>query len=165
YNEMLLNENQEESFMSINSGSSNAPSHTPSINNTLTKYRKVVAVHDYIIEQSDGSTLCKIYHVHFEKKTATSTMTLHFDAKHHSTYLVMNQHPLDIQRFHPYGHKDQAKVDNINKKFIYWVVTDQMPFMLTDSKWFKTFVSALNKKYTLPCRQTIAKRISNGFNS
>ncbi|CAG8683610.1 8072_t:CDS:1 [Ambispora gerdemannii] len=151
YNEMLLNENQEESFTSISSKSSSAPSHTPSINNTLAKRRKVTAVHDYIIEQSDGLTLCKICHVRFGKKTATSTMTRHFDAKHHSTYLVMNQRPLDIQRFHPYGHKDQAKVDDINKKFIHWIVTDQISFMLTDSKWFKTFVSVLNERYILPC--------------
>ncbi|CAG8522126.1 5146_t:CDS:1 [Ambispora gerdemannii] len=75
YNEMLFNENQEESFTSISSGSSSAPSHTPSINNTPTKRMKVTAVHDYIIEQSDGSILCKICRVRFEKKTATSTMT------------------------------------------------------------------------------------------
>ncbi|CAG8653717.1 3865_t:CDS:1, partial [Ambispora gerdemannii] len=157
YNEMLLNENQEESFTLISSGSSSAPSHTPSINNTLAKCRKVAAVHDYIIEQSDSSTLCKICCVHFGKKIVTLTITRHFDAKHHSTYLVMNQHPLDIQHFHPYGHKDQAKIDDINKKFTHWIVTDQMPFMLTDSKWFKTFISALNERYTLSCRQTIAK--------
>ncbi|CAG8660117.1 12255_t:CDS:1, partial [Ambispora gerdemannii] len=157
YNEILLNENQEESFMSISSRLSSAPSHTPSINNTLAKHRKIAAVHNYIIEQSDGSTVCKICRVHFGKKTAISIMTRHFDAKHHSTYLVMNQRPLDIQHFHPYEHKDQAKVDDINKKFIHWIVTYQMSFMLTDSKWFKTFVSALNKRYTLSCQQIIAK--------
>ncbi|CAG8593600.1 3761_t:CDS:1 [Ambispora gerdemannii] len=151
YNEILLNENQEESFTSISNGSSSAPSHTPSINNTPAKCRKVTAIHDYIIEQSDGSTLCKICRVRFEKKTATSTMTRHFDAKHHSTYFVINQRPLEIQHFHPYGHKDQAKVDDINKKFTHWIVTDQISFMLTNSKWFKTFISALNERYTLPC--------------
>jgi hypothetical protein len=41
----------------------------------------------------------------------------------------MNQRVLDIQYLHPYGHKDQAKVNDINNKLTHWIVADQMPFM------------------------------------
>ena len=149
-NEVLSGENQDESFMSISSILNH--------NRTLSKRKKKVsAVHDYIIEQSDGLTLCKICHVHFGKKTATSTITWHFNTIYHSTYLTMNQCILNVQHFHPYGHRDQAKVDDINKKLMHWFVADQMPFMLIDSKWFRTFANALNERYTPSCRQTMTK--------
>ncbi|CAG8661532.1 12940_t:CDS:2, partial [Ambispora gerdemannii] len=119
---------------------------------------KIAAVRDYIIEQSDGSKICKICRARFGKKTATSTITRHFDVKHHSTYLAINQRVLDIKRFQPYGRKDQVKIDDINNKLTHWIVADQMLFILMDSGWFKSFIHSLNERYTLLCRQIIAKQ-------
>ena len=164
HNEVLSNENQNKTFASTSSVL-DSPSSGSTSNNILAKHKRVAAVHDYIIEQSDGSTLCKICRARFGKKTSTSTITRHFDVKHHNSYLAMNQCILNIQCFHPYGHKDQAKVDDINDKLTHWIVADQMPFLLMDSKWFKIFINALNERYISPCRQTIVKRVSNDFNN
>jgi hypothetical protein len=67
-NEILSNENQDESFMTSELSSS-TPSQTSSAVSTSVKRRKVAVVHDYIIEQPDGSTLCKICRVRFGNKT------------------------------------------------------------------------------------------------
>jgi hypothetical protein len=134
-------------------------------NRTPVVRSKIAAIRDYLIEQSDGSALCKICRVRFGKKTSTSTITRHFDARHHNTYLAVTQRVLDIQHFQPYGRKDQIKVNNIDNKLTHWLVADQMAFMLMDSGWFKAFIRSLNERYTLPCRQTIAKRVSDAFNN
>ena len=94
-----------------------------------------------------------------------STITRHFDARHHSTYLAVTQPVLDSQHFQPYECKDQVKVNDIDNKLTHWLVADQMAFMLMNSGWFKAFIRSLNERYALSCRQTIAKQVNNAFNN
>ena len=56
-----------------------------------------------------------------------------------------------------------AQQEALNDAFLRWIINDLQPFTMADNTEFIKFVRLLNSCYTLPCHQTVQKRILERF--
>jgi len=127
------------------------------------KTKKCAPIRQHLEELMDSVCICKICRNKWGANTLLSTITRHFEKKHHHTFKELRQTTLNFTRPAPYSTVDKRCVESLDHDLLQWIVTSQQPFSVTEEVSFTKLISNLDPRYKIPCHQTVSANIQNEF--
>jgi len=94
----------------------------------------------------------------FALKTATSSLWEHLRKRHPAYVPELTQLSVTESLLAPLR---SAQREDIDDALLGWIVEDFQAFNVVSSEAFKEFVAKLNPRYSVPCRQTMSKRVDS----
>ena len=90
----------------------------------------------------------------YSKMTSNTVLWNHVHKNHGITAKMKDSEPLT-----------KSQQETLTDAYIKWIISDTQPFTTSDNVDFTAFIQLLNKKYSLPCRQTTQKLTMKKFTS
>lgn len=121
-------------------------------------HKKSSKLWQYFIDSPDGKISCTLCRTQYSKTTGISTIKTHFQTHHPEQLDALTQQTMCPSE--PYGQRDREKVDKLSTLLVEWIICDQQPFYVVDNPRFRALVKALDERYQMPVRQTVANKVT-----
>ena len=112
---------------------------------------------EYDDQNTIKSLICSLCKTRYKASNSPGTLATHLRTKHKEKAELV-QATLDKFAPKPYSKQDQ-RYKELTDSIVDFIICCQLPFAIVDNLYFIKMLNLFDKKYQVPCRQTIKNEI------